>query len=72
MLDRQLNIEVFDKRRFNEIYAMLQGLQQKEQISSKEVANMEIIIIFKTRQQLETENAVKVMREWESASEVFP
>ncbi|MBO1911185.1 hypothetical protein J4G37_41145, partial [Microvirga sp. 3-52] len=33
---------------------------------SKEVANMAIIIPFKTRQQLETENAVKVMREWEA------
>ncbi|WP_210469029.1 hypothetical protein [Sporosarcina sp. 6E9] len=27
---------------------------------------MAIIIPFKTRQQLETENAVKVMREWEA------
>jgi len=27
---------------------------------------MAIIIPFKTRQQLETENAVKVMREWEN------
>jgi len=32
----------------------------------EEVAYMAIIIPFKTRQQLETENAVKVMREWEA------
>jgi len=30
------------------------------------VANMAIIIPFKTRQQLEAENAIKVMREWEA------
>ena len=37
-----------------------------EKNKSKEVAKMAKIIPFKTRQQLETEKAVKVMREWEA------
>ena len=33
---------------------------------SEEVANMAVIIPFKTKKQLETEKGVKVMREWET------
>ena len=43
----------------------MKPLLWKEQNKSEEVAKLAKIIPFKTRQQLETEKAVKVMREWE-------